>query len=378
MLAVPWVRSNKGKLMTMRIAASRAQPLALGLSIFCGMLFGILSCKGEAPEEKVDAPAAPAAPAAAAAGPTCVGAIAAGTPETIEIGGNKWVLNGSTLSAKAVGNGSIRIGAVTDIKENTPENLENLEEFVAWFKKEKVDVIVVAGDTGMDKMQIEAALGVLAKVSVPVLNIIGNRESLKEYDQAMASVRKQHKNVFDLNSVRRVDTGAVDIISLPGYFNENYIHADDGCVYTSADVDGLSALVKASDSPILLVSHGGPKQQGTDAIDRTAEGENVGDPNIAKALAAHKIPFGIFGNIHEAGGRATSIDGTKILDEGKDYDSLYLNPGPADGVRWVMNDKSESIGMAGILTVKGNKARYEIHRIGADKGGKGKGKGKKK
>lgn len=359
--------------MTMRIVAIRARVLALVV----GMLFGMLSCKGETPtpEEKA---AAPAAPDKAAAAPSCIGAIAAGTPETIEIGGVKWELNGSTLSAKTAGNGSISIGAVTDIKENTPENLDNLEKFVEWFKKEKVDIVVVAGDTGMDKMQIEAALAVLAKVQVPVLNIIGNRESVKQYAQAMASVRKQHPNIFDLNSVRRVDTGAVDILSMPGYFNENYIHADDGCVYTAADVDKLGELVKASDSPTLLVSHGGPKQKGTGGIDRTAEGDNVGDPNLTKALAAHKIPFGIFGNIHEAGGRATNIDGTKALEEGKDYDSLYLNPGPADGVRWVMNDKSESIGMAGILTIKGKSARYKIYRIDDGKGGKSKGKGKGK
>ena len=63
------------------------------------------------------------------------------------------------------------------------------------------------------------------------------------------------------------------------------------------DTAKLAELAASCDSPVLLVSHGGPLQSGAEAIDRTSEGENVGDPGLAKAIADAKIPFGIFGAI---------------------------------------------------------------------------------
>lgn len=297
--------------------------------------------------------------------PDCIGPIAAGTSEAIKIGKAEWELNGSTIKLKTApaNGGGLRIGAISDIKEDSVENLANLESFVTWFKKEKVDFVVVAGDTGLNAAEIENALAVLAKVQVPVFNIVGNREGRTDYRTAMASLAERYDNIFDLNAVRRIDTPVVDLVSLPGYYNQSYIHSDEGCPYFSADIQKMAELVKACDSPALVVSHGGPKQTGTDGIDRTAEGENVGDPELAKLIKDNKIPFGIFGNIHEAGGRATDIDGNQILAQDQPYDALYLNPGPADGIRWVMNDESESVGMAGLLTIKDGKASYQIHRI---------------
>jgi len=162
----------------------------------------------------------------------------------------------------------------------------------------------------------------------------------------------------------------VDIVSMPGYFNASYIHADDGWAYSAEDVAQLGPIVAACDSPALLISHGGPKQEGEQAIDRTAEGSNVGDPALTELIKTHKIPFGVFGNIHEAGGRATDLAGNQVLAQGQPHASLYLNPGPADGVAWMMNDKSESLGMAAVMTVKDGKASYVVHRLG----GKAKGK----
>ncbi|MEO0813191.1 MAG: metallophosphoesterase, partial [Myxococcota bacterium] len=256
------------------------------------------------------------------------------------------------------------VGALTDVKENSPENLANLDVFLKHFKKAKVDLIIVAGDSGLDEEQLVGVLGKVAESKVPVFNIAGNREGKADYVSAMEKVAKDHPNVFNLNAVRRIDTPFADFVSMPGYFNPSYIHAEDGCQYFQADVDGLDALAKASDSPVVLISHGGPLQTGEQAIDRTAEGANVGDSMLTKAIEKNAIKFGIFGNIHEAGGRATDLAGETLLPEGQSHESLFLNPGPADAVAWQMNDGSESLGMASVLTFDNQgQASYAIHRV---------------
>ena len=116
-------------------------------------------------------------------------------------------------------------------------------------------------------------------------------------------------------------------------------------------------------------------------------------------MAQHGVAFGLFGNIHEAGGHGTDLGGKERLAPNQFHPQLYLNIGPADGVRWVMNDGTESVGMAAVVTInKAGKAQYVINRVpneqsavagktaaattaeGANELGKGKGKkkGKKK
>ncbi|MEM6274039.1 MAG: metallophosphoesterase [Myxococcota bacterium] len=313
-------------------------------------------------DEDVEEPK-PAEPTASTK--ACVGPIEDGEPVKVKIGKQMWERRGSTLSAtKGLKKKKLVVGTLSDVKEDSEENLANLDVLVKKFKKAKVDLVMVAGDSGLDQKQIVGVLNKIAGIGVPVFAIAGNREGEADYTAALTEVTQANPNVLSLNEIRRIDTPFADFVSLPGYFNPNYIHAEDGCQYFQADVDQLDELAKASDSPVVLISHGGPKQSGEEGIDRTAEGDNVGDPMLLAAIEKNKIPFGIFGNIHEAGGRATDLEGTKVLAEGKSFDSMYLNPGPADGVAWQMNDGSESIGMGAVFTIDADgKATYAMHRI---------------
>ena len=98
--------------------------------------------------------AAPADAAAAAALPTkadpaCVGAAGEGAPQLVETANGTWERNGSTVTWKDGANAdAIVIGALTDIKDGAAENIANLKKAMALFATEKVDAIVVAGDTG--------------------------------------------------------------------------------------------------------------------------------------------------------------------------------------------------------------------------------------
>lgn len=313
------------------------------------------------PVETTQAP--PPKPPEPTSHPDCVGPMTAGTPTEVKVGNVTWERNGATLTWKAPEKlDKLTLGVVTDIKENTEENLANLKAFVAWFQKSKVDMIVVAGDTGENAEQIESALSALAEAKVPVFNIAGNREGKAAYKAGMMAVAAKFPHVFDLNQVRRIDTPVADLVSMPGYFNRDYIHSEDGCQYYAKDVEAAAAIVKSANSPVILVSHGGPKQTGAEGIDRTAEGANVGDPMLTKLITDNKIPFGLFGNIHEAGGRGVDLEGNKVIAPKTMSEQLYVNPGPGDAVRWVMNDKTESVGMAALMTVKDGKASYEVMR----------------
>jgi Icc-related predicted phosphoesterase len=317
--------------------------------------------------QKTEAP--PAMPVAQAALPTaCVGAVKTGENKTLQIGQTTWELNGSTLTQKSPANADqIVIGIVSDIKEDSPENLTNIKTLVAWFKQKHADVIVVDGDSGQSREQLINVLSALGSSRLPTFVTIGNRESTKDYKQAMLALASDYSNVVDLSVVRRIHTPQADFISMPGYFNAAYIHAVDGCHYVSSDIETLTELVKASKSPVVLVSHGGPRQIGELAIDRTSDQQNVGDPALADFIEKQHIPFGIFGNIHEAGGKATDLVGSRILPQNTWQTSMYLNPGPVDSVRWQMNDKTESVGMGAIMIIKDGKASYETKRLVAPK-----------
>lgn len=282
----------------------------------------------------------------------------------IVIGSNTWELRGLELSQKTAKAGeALRLGVLADIKEATAENLTNLREFVSLFKRDNADMIVVNGDTGESVEQIETIGAAIAESGLPVLMIIGNLEGRAAYAQALSSLQQRFTNVFDLNHVRLVKTAQATLVSLPGYHNVNFLHAKDGCDYKSGDVDALADLVHkdSSTTPVILISHGGPKQSGALATDRTSQGENAGDPYLASKMQALGIRFGIFGNIHEAGGRATNLAGDQVMSQNEMYTALYLNPGPVDAVRWSMNDGSESMGMAALMTVKDGKASYGIY-----------------
>lgn len=299
----------------------------------------------------------------AAVGSPCIGAIGTGPVETRTVGSTTWERNGSTLKQIAPAtDDTLVIGVLSDIKEDSDDNLANIAAFGQWFKANHADIIVVDGDAGETREGLIRVWGTIAKLGLPTFVTIGNREGTADYQQAMFAVGHDYNNIFDMTVLRRIDTAQADLVSMPGYFNPAYMHAKDGCIHTAADVAALAPVIKACDSPVVLISHGGPLQKGKVAIDRTSQGDNVGAPSLTALIGEHKIPFGIFGNIHEAGGKATDMEGQQILAQKTWETHMYLNPGPVDSVRWMMNDGTESIGMAGLMQIKDGKAQYQIMR----------------
>ncbi len=309
-------------------------------------------------------PSEPAAPVAKS-NPDCVGPMAEAPVETFEVGGKTYERKGSVLTQTTVDpDDELVIGQITDVKDHNPENQANIRAMLEWFKAEKVDIIAVTGDLGESPESIQAVLDDAAGSGVPVLAMVGNRECREHFVQGVAAAQKTHKNVINMNTIRVFNADDASLVSMPGYYNKQYIHCADGCEYVPADVAELPKITEKATSPVkVLVSHGPPLQTGDKAIDRIHEGANVGDPELAKVMKGGAYQFGLFGNIQEAGGYATDLAGATRVQPEQYVDALYLNPGPIDSVRWVMLDGTESVGMGGILHIKGKQAMYKIHRL---------------
>lgn len=352
----------------------------IGLFTAAGLVF--VGCSDEkkpaasAPEQKATASAdAEAQNASQANGdgnnaatkvhPDCGAPRSDGPTESFAVGGRNFERKGSTLTLKTEDpDDEFVVGQISDVKDFTPENKANVEVALKWFADQKVDAIAVSGDLGETQSSIENVLRTVAAPGFPVLAIIGNRECRDHFTQAVATVQKEHKNVINMNHVRVFNADDASIVSLPGYFNRSYTHCAEGCVYGPEQVQGLDAFAEDTSAPIrVLLGHGPPKMDGALGLDRIHEGVNVGDPALAAYLKNGKFPIGLFGNIQEAGGYATDLSGKNRVEKNVFVDSLYLNPGPIDSVRWQMLDGSESLGMAGIVRIKGKQASYDVYRI---------------
>jgi Icc-related predicted phosphoesterase len=300
--------------------------------------------------------------------PACVGPLADAPAATFEVAGRKFERKGAVLTETSKdADDEFTIGHITDIKDYTPENKANLEIILGWFKTEKVDAVAVTGDIGESQGSIESVLDLVAGLDVPVFAIIGNRECKDHFNLALEAVAKKKPHVINMNHVRVFNGDDASLVSLPGYFNRTYLHCADGCQYYAQDVAALEGVAAKATGPVkVLVSHGPPKMEGDKALDRIHEEANVGDPELAKLMAEKKLfQFGLFGNIQEAGGHATDLSGKNVIAEGTFSDNLYLNSGPMDSVRWQMLDGTESLGMAGIMKIKGKQASHKVRRIRA-------------
>lgn len=260
---------------------------------------------------------------------------------------------------------ALTLGVMSDIKEDTGENLFNIGRYITYFKSKGVQAVVVAGDTGETVDAISRSLDALAAPGWPVFVIVGNREARGVYADGIAAAQKDHPNVVDLNQRRLVQFPFASIVSLPGYYDPRYLHSDTGCQYFIEDIDAIQKVAaEEAKGATILVSHGPPRGTTPQSIDTATEAGNVGDPNMNTLITKAHIHFGIFGNIEEAGGRATDLSGENMIDQGKFVGSFYMNPGPADAVRWTMNDGTESDGMVGLMVIhKDGKAAYWIHRV---------------
>lgn len=352
------------------------RPLARTAAALSALALTSVGCKSEPPpaaEPKV-APAPPTPPVAAAepppasisgkSQPDCIAPFSQeGAAKEITLGKRKAKVTGSVLEVlEPDADNAIVLGIVPNLKEGTGENLFNIKRYADFFAAEKVEAILVPGDSGKRKESIVTVLEPLAKTGLPVFVIPGNNESRADFTAAMDDLTARYPNVVSMAKVRLAKLDDASIVSLPGYYDRRFIHLGEaGCQYFKEDVEALSPIVNAAGpAPVVLLSHAEPHFSGHTTIDAFEHG-NAGDQNLTEFLRKSGVPFGIFANIHEAGGRAHDL-ATNLIREGEAKEQLFLNPGLADSTPWKMNDNTWSYGMVATLTVTGKTAAYKVFR----------------
>jgi hypothetical protein len=254
-----------------------------------------------------------------------------------------------------VATGEVKIGALAGLKDADEENVAWIRKLVGELKRRGAEVLIAAGDLGDNPDEQETLLGALTESGLPVLAVAGNREVRSDLDAAEAEVRKKGARILDLSHTRVVDLGDATVVGLPGAFERRQLYADGACVYVQKDIDALAAALDRLPQPTLLVAAVPPRGRDAKALD-VSEGQNVGDPRLSHLIA--KVPFAIFGQVWESGGRAVDGRGEPVPAK-TESPQLYLSPGAADRTPWPMADGTTVAGQAALLTVHGRKASWE-------------------
>jgi Icc-related predicted phosphoesterase len=243
---------------------------------------------------------------------------------------------------------------------------EHVKIFADYFSKQAVDAIVLLGDLAQhsrkkphpelsDSDEIVKCITEAAKTGLPVYVIPGNHELKQDYYAALAQFANT-ANVFDLSKIRAVDGDDYDLVSNP--YGTDFGYSSDGFLGTQLQkISGYIKLLQKDSDPEILVTHQPPKSIGKSGIDVVYGGSNVGDAALDKIMKENNIKFSLSGHIHEAGGRAVNSLGVPIPQEVFSED-LRLNPGA--GSPWGYLNGKNYAGMAGILTIDKNKAKYRI------------------
>ena len=106
-----------------------------------------------------------------------------------------------------------------------------------------------------------------------------------------------------------------------------------GCRYFESDVDNLKAIAERAIHPTkLLISHGPPRWKDLPALIEYMTKPTWVIQHLPPMKAnAELFPFGLFGNVQEAGGRATDLSGHVIAE--RTCQPTLSQLGPADAMR---------------------------------------------
>ena len=254
--------------------------------------------------------------------------------------------------------------------------VEKARAFAQKFKEMNVDGIILPGDlpsnetlrydqrdSNPDKTEIKQVLEAVAETGLPIFVIPGNHERRPDYESALAEVTAKYENVIDMTQFRVFDGDDADFVSLPGYqtfkIPGRQFIPDNGYWAKPDFIKATGKLRQGLDDAVVLIAHGAGKTSGNGKVGPATiySGQDVGDANTTEMMRENNIPFSVVGHIHEAGGIATTYDG-KPVKQGEWAKQFTANFGGLE--RWKHLNGETYNGMAGVLSVKGDEAKFEM------------------
>ncbi|MBK6847961.1 MAG: hypothetical protein IPG96_10630 [Proteobacteria bacterium] len=256
----------------------------------------------------------------------------------------------------------LRLGVLSDTREALPQTLTNVARLVARFRAARVDAVVMLG--GLDSSFV-GAVRLLRALRGPwaLLALAGDRSSAEGFQ---AALRHADPAAIDLTRTQIVAWPTLTLVGVPGYHLPHHnLAGPQGCGYDAADLTLLTARLRGTALPRLLLAHGPPRGQGPHAVDRASGEVNVGDPLLRRWIDEAQVRFGVFGHVHEAAGQATRLDGSPVA-PGLWSDSLLLQVGSSEAVPHQQRTGDWSTGTAAVLELDGSRARYTMITLGSD------------
>ena len=257
---------------------------------------------------------------------------------------------------------TVRIGVLSGPKDTSEETQANLDFFLTWFAKKRVDIVVVNGDVGYTPEEFEETMTRLGDSGFITVVSAGNADMNVPFNRAARDVSVTHPNLVNGNLVRLVDVGPISLLVLPGYHDAMFVSPGDGCQYYREDLKDHATLAKAGKGKPVLVSHGPPRGLNEDALDFAFDAGNVGDTALNRFIDEQGVRLGIFGHILEAGGRAMDPSSARAVRAGKWATNLWVNAGCATSLVTQLHDGTRHAGMAAVIETDGAKSRYWLSR----------------
>ena len=285
-------------------------------------------------------------------------------PRELNIGGKRYLHRGYKLEVITPdADRKVIIGAFGASKDVSKGTKANMQEMADWFRAEGVEWVVANGDLALSEFDLEQVYEVLASFQLPTLVMLGNSDSQGSWARLYRERADKYPFIIDGSNIRQIAADDVEFWTMPGYHNRRFSHQTGVCIYKKEDVDTMRRKLRPhGDAPIMLVSHGPPQGDGPNSIDVIPNGKNVGDSELTRLIKRRRLPLGLFSHILEAGGRAVTEDFKTPIRENTWSKSMHINVGSLSGDPWGMLDGTSSFGMAAIIEIGPDGARYKFKR----------------
>jgi|GEM_PF-4094026 len=279
--------------------------------------------------------------------------------------GQRFMLQGHVLKELSHDEDSrMSVGVVAHLGEEVFQS-GGIERYLAFFKKEKVEFIIVLGGVGRHKTQIMQFIKRLLSLQVPVGVLMGYESCRADYIEALQALEKKNPVLLSLEQVRLLSFDDVEFISMPGIHDASQSHCmrPPHCVLNDTEIKDTDAFLKTHPAwhTRTLIGLVPPLQSGSMALDlNDRDGVHWGSGPLLQLIQTHHIRYGLWGASQSVWAHATSLDGTRLIPENQAYESFHLSSGVSNVPSGQPQDAKSTHGTALVVHFKQKQASYSV------------------